>query len=316
MDPLKHLFEKPALTGKLSRWLILLAEFDLTYVAKNTIKGRVIAEHCVSHPVGEDDLDDDFQDEDVLNVEEKATWKMYFDRASNQYGYGVGVFLIAPDGVHIPLSAKLNFVATNNVAKYEACIVSLKALLAIDVKEMEIYGDSALVLAQAQRIEKMKEEHLKPYQAYLEGVCQKFTKIEYTYMLRSQNQFTNALATLASLVQIPKNTFVRPIKIKRREAPAHEREVCVLDDEINDEKPWYYDIHNFVEDRVYPKGADRKDRRVLRLLATQYILCGGVLCRRSYEGVHLRCVDKEAEKTYQRSSSRGVRTTHECANAC
>jgi hypothetical protein len=166
------------------------------------------------------------------------------------------------------LSAKLNFVTTNNVAEYEACIVGLEALLAIDVKEVEIYGDSTLVLVQAQRIWKKKKEHLKPYQAYLERVCQKFTKIEYTYMPRSQNQFTDALATLASLVQIPEKTFVQPIKIKRREAPAHEREVCMLDDEINDGKPWYYDIRNFVEDRVYPEGADRKDRRALRLLAT------------------------------------------------
>ncbi len=83
MGPLKYLFEKPALTRKLSRWLILLAEFDLTYAAKNTIKGMVIVEHCPGHPVGEDDLDDDFLDEDILNVEEKVTWKMYFDGASN-----------------------------------------------------------------------------------------------------------------------------------------------------------------------------------------------------------------------------------------
>ena len=53
--------------------------------------------------------------------------------------------------------------ATNNVAENEACIVGLKALLAIDVKEVKIYGDSALVLAQSQRIWKTKEEHLKPY---------------------------------------------------------------------------------------------------------------------------------------------------------
>ncbi len=208
MDLLKYLFEKPTLIEKLSRWLILLAEFDLTYVAKNSIKGRVIVEHCVGHPVGEDDLNDDFPDEDVLNVEERTTWKMYFDRASNQHGYGVGVLLIAPNGVHIPLSAKLNFVATNNVAEYEACIVGLKALLAIDVKEVEIDEDSTLVLAQTQRIWKMKEEHLKPYQAYLERVCQKFARIEYTYMPKAQNQFADALATLASLVQIPENTFV------------------------------------------------------------------------------------------------------------
>ena len=153
----------------------------MTYVAKNTIKGRVIFEHCAGHPVGEDDLDDNFPNEDILNVE-KTTLKIYFDGVSNQHGYGVRVLLIAPDEVHITLSAKLNFVATNNVAEYEACIVGLKALLAIDVKEVEIYGDSALVLAQARRIWKTKEEHLKPYQAYLEKVCQKFTKIKYTYV--------------------------------------------------------------------------------------------------------------------------------------
>jgi hypothetical protein len=110
---------------------------------------------------------------------------------------------------------------------------------------------------------------LKPYQAYLKRVCQKFTKIENIHVPRSQNQFADALATLTSLVQIPENTFIRPIEIKRREVLAHEREVCMLDDEINDRKPWYYDIGNFVEDMVYPEGADRKDRRVLRLLATQ-----------------------------------------------
>ena len=41
MDLLKYLFEKLALSGRLSRWLILLAEFDLKYVARKTIKGRL-----------------------------------------------------------------------------------------------------------------------------------------------------------------------------------------------------------------------------------------------------------------------------------
>ena len=44
MDPLKYLFEKPALSGRLLRWLILLAEFDLKYVARKTIKGSVMPE--------------------------------------------------------------------------------------------------------------------------------------------------------------------------------------------------------------------------------------------------------------------------------
>ena len=39
MDLLKYLFKKFALSKRLSRWLILLAKFDLKYVAKKAIKG-------------------------------------------------------------------------------------------------------------------------------------------------------------------------------------------------------------------------------------------------------------------------------------
>ena len=69
MDPLKYLFKKPALTRKLSRWLILLAKFDLTYVAKNTIKGRAIAESYADHPANGEALNDDFLDEEILTTE-------------------------------------------------------------------------------------------------------------------------------------------------------------------------------------------------------------------------------------------------------
>ena len=42
MDLLNYLFEKPTLSGRLSRWLILLAKFELKYVARKTIKGNAI----------------------------------------------------------------------------------------------------------------------------------------------------------------------------------------------------------------------------------------------------------------------------------
>ena len=34
MDPLKYLFEKPALTGRTERWQMLLSEFDIVYVTQ------------------------------------------------------------------------------------------------------------------------------------------------------------------------------------------------------------------------------------------------------------------------------------------
>ena len=70
---------------------------------------------------------EDFPDEDILDVE-LGTWKMYFDGAINQYGNGIGILLITPEGSHIPLAIKLNFEVTNNMVEYEACIDRMEAL--------------------------------------------------------------------------------------------------------------------------------------------------------------------------------------------
>ena len=75
----------------------------------------------------------DFPDEDLMTVlqiekeesPEKDGWKMYFDRASNALGCGVGAVLISPEGNHCPFTTKLSFDCTKNVAEYEACVLGL-----------------------------------------------------------------------------------------------------------------------------------------------------------------------------------------------
>ena len=127
MDPLKYLFKEPTLSGRLSRWLILLAEFDLKHMARKTIKGSIISNFCAENPMEGEDGREDFLDEDVLDIV-LGVWKMYFNGMVNQYGNRIGVLLITPGGSHIPLAVKLNFEATNNMAEYEACITGMEAL--------------------------------------------------------------------------------------------------------------------------------------------------------------------------------------------
>ena len=129
---------------------------------------------------------------------------MYFDGAMNQYGNGIKLLQITLDGSHVPLAVKLNFEATNNMAEYEACIARMDALWELRVKEVEVFGDSTSIIPQAQKLWKVKEEHLKPYQQYLKDLTKTFDKIEYTIIPRAQNQLADALATLASMVEIPK----------------------------------------------------------------------------------------------------------------
>ena len=71
--------------------------------------------------------------------------------------------MITPKRSHIPLAIKLNFKATNNMVEYEACIARMEALQELWVKNAEVFEDSTLVITKAQRLWKVKEEHLKPY---------------------------------------------------------------------------------------------------------------------------------------------------------
>ena len=76
------------------------------------------------NPIEREDDKEDFPNEDILN-NELGAWKMYFDGVVNQYGNGIEVLLISPDGSHVPLAVKLNFKATKNMAEYEACIARM-----------------------------------------------------------------------------------------------------------------------------------------------------------------------------------------------
>ena len=39
MDPIKYIFEKLALTGKIAQWQVLMSEFDIMFVTRKAIKG-------------------------------------------------------------------------------------------------------------------------------------------------------------------------------------------------------------------------------------------------------------------------------------
>ena len=71
------------------------------------------------------------------------------------------------------------------MAEYKASIAGMEAFQELGVKEAEVFGDSTLVIGQAQKLWKVKEEHLKPYQQYLEDLTKTFDKFEYAIIPRT-----------------------------------------------------------------------------------------------------------------------------------
>ncbi|KAK4385668.1 hypothetical protein Sango_2690800 [Sesamum angolense] len=84
-NPLKYDMAKPVLSDKLARWYLQLQQFEITYVSQKAIKGQVLADFLVDHPMfAEWELSDDLPDKDILVIEVTPPWKIYFDGASHK----------------------------------------------------------------------------------------------------------------------------------------------------------------------------------------------------------------------------------------
>ena len=156
MDPIKHIFEKIALTGRLARWQMLLSKSDIVYVTQKSVKGSALAEYLAQQPIEDyESIQHEFQNEDILALfgekegghHEKA-WILLFDGASNALVHGIGAVLISPKNHYISMTTRLCFSCTNNVAEYKACAMGILAAIESKVKVLKVYGDSTLVVHQ------------------------------------------------------------------------------------------------------------------------------------------------------------------------
>ncbi|XP_077242523.1 uncharacterized protein LOC143883042 [Tasmannia lanceolata] len=236
MDPLKYLFEKPALTGRTARWLLLLSEFDITYVTQKSVKGRIIAEQLADSPVEENAfLKAEFPDVEIMDVEEdtpNTRWTMYFDGAVNNQGQGIGAVLISPQKEYIPISIKL----------------------------------------------------------------------------QTKNHFADALATLASMLDISATMEVQPLTVRLQWEPAHVN-VIEIAARCPDGKLWYTDIRNLISGEGHPPEASGKERRTLQKLAANFVICGDQLYRRSFDGIQLLCVDEDKAVELIEQTHEGIWST-------
>ncbi|XP_058009433.1 uncharacterized protein LOC131183190 [Hevea brasiliensis] len=82
-------------------------------MTRKAVKGSVIADLLAENPINDyEALDFEFPDEYINAVGDDAegqndVWEIYFDRAVNLAGNGIGAVLVTPDGRHFPIAVKL-----------------------------------------------------------------------------------------------------------------------------------------------------------------------------------------------------------------
>ncbi|XP_015081443.1 uncharacterized protein LOC107025097 [Solanum pennellii] len=169
-------------TRKLSKWKMLLREFDIVYVTQKVIKAQTLVDHLAENPIDEEykPLKTYFPDEEVSFMGEDISeaypgWRVFFDGAANHQGTGIRSVLVSESSQHYPVEAKLLFNCTNNMAKYEACILSLKMAIDMNVHEL----------------------------------------------LVMENELADALATITSMIKHPDTNYIDPLDIDLKEHPVH-----------------------------------------------------------------------------------------------
>ena len=101
--------------------------------------------------------------------------------------------------------------------------------------------------------------------------------MRYTHLPRAQNQFVDALATLASMIDIPVDTIVHHLLIESRFFSIY---CCLIDEaELDDGLPSYHDIYQFLRLGAYPEVTTIKDKRALRQLVTRFLVFDETLYR-------------------------------------
>jgi ribonuclease HI len=156
----------------------------------------------------------DFMAEHMITIEndvcmvETIPWRLFFDGSVCNKGQGIGCVVVSPTGGVHELSARLEFVCTNNQAEYGSLLHGLEFLVGMGVKEVEAMGDSSLV------VQKIREEH-----QCLNGVlnryrdkCLDLLKLLGTFCIRpisrEENQHASDLAQQASGYEVRQGMFM------------------------------------------------------------------------------------------------------------
>ncbi|XP_019252812.1 PREDICTED: uncharacterized protein LOC109231618 [Nicotiana attenuata] len=131
-------------------------------------KGQALADFLADHPIPDDwELSDELPDQDAMVIEIQPPWKMYFHGAAHCEGAGAGIVFITSQGEVFPYSFTLTQRCSNNVAEYQALILGLE--MAVDIKQLQlqVFGDSKLVINQILGSYEVKKQNTS-------GCCQRW----------------------------------------------------------------------------------------------------------------------------------------------
>ncbi|XP_050889520.1 uncharacterized protein LOC127094783 [Lathyrus oleraceus] len=175
------------------------------------------------------------------------------------------------------------------MTEYETCIFGIEVVIDLRIKILEVYGDPALVIIQVKGDWDTRDHKLIPYKERVLKLIPYFDEIIFHHIPREDNQLANTFVTLASMFKVKLKYESPSFHLNYLDEPAY---FLAAEGEA-DGYPWFYDIMRYLECQEYPKDASITNKKYLRKLSSKFFLSGGVLYKRNYDSVLIRCVNKQ-----------------------
>lgn len=252
----------------------------------------------------------EFPDADILNITTQP-WQLYFDGSYTQHGSGAGILFVTPLGHTIPRSYRLTFRCTNNVAEYEALILGIKVAIEWKITELQVYGDSQLIIYQVNNDYQTKDDTLILCKRLVDDLRKYFIEIKFEQIPRSENKAADAMATIASLLQMPEMQDRYRFIVEQVSNPAYtnpkSQTISLLD---SAQSSIYGDIYAYLKDNILPPDLSRNQKRNFICQSAKHTIIADTLYRRGLDGTLLHCLEHDESASALHEVHEGICGTH------
>lgn len=185
--PLRQVLHCPDTSGRLLKWALKLAQYNISYAPRRAIKGQALADFIaqLTFPISTTKL-------------KIPPWRLYVNGSSTMTYAGAGVVLIGPEGQCFTNAVHFDFLVTNNEAENEALVYGLELGKALGVRHLHVFMDSLLVVTQMKGEYEARGEQMVKYHELVINLCEQLQQVFIEQIPGERNSQTDALSKLAT----------------------------------------------------------------------------------------------------------------------
>jgi ribonuclease HI len=281
---LKDIMRNREATGRIEKWAAELNKFSIYYVHRSSIQSQALADFIADWTQG--------AQEEETNKDAEA-WTVFCDGSWGIFGARAAAVLVAPSKVRTCYAARLDFSCTNNIAEYEALLLGLRKLRAMEIRRAILKTDSQVISGHIDKSSKARDPKLEKYLDTVRRLEASFEGFSVKNIPKGENEHADLLAKSAAQgLLLPLEVFFETIKALSIELM--ERVVLAISPVHSED--WRTEIISFLQgnclsdDKAYNKRMEARTRPCVIIEGELYKLgvCSPLLkCLSRAKGIEL-----------------------------